>query len=205
LTLCAITRPAGRRRPGVGSIPPGFISTPPTKLPAAAIVVRSVPARPTVRPIVGRAPGPSQPAVYEFRLRPLVARIQPLPAVPRPIVGKIPPAANPVVTHRPPAALVVRAPAPLPPPRRPTIGKGSAAHRPPSYLIAPLVVRLSGFPGPRPWPRAQVPWFFQTHVPLFPFGPRFTIAYQTLLNTLDDPGTTFTIRDPGLLLQLPRQ
>ncbi len=202
MSMPSSVRPASRRRPGITPVPPAAVYTPPTPLPRPTVVARILPPPPTPRPIVGKAPGTGQPAVYSLHVRPIVARIIPPPPTLRPIIGKAPPSRNPIVTVRPAAATVVRPATASVVPTRPQVGRLSTAHRPPAHLVRPLIVKLTGFPPPRPWPPGQVAWLWITHIPIFPFGPRFTIRDPGRTASLLLQGATFSIRDPGTTIQL---
>jgi hypothetical protein len=195
-------------RPAVAPAPRLVVVAPPAKRLHPALVVRPAFPQTTQRPTVGPVPPSARPGTFEFRLRPLVARIIPPPPVPRPTLGQIPPAPQPVVTRRPPAAMVVRVRTPPVVLARSNIGRASPAHRPPPYLLRPVIgprIIYPPLPLVRPRTQAVPPWQNPTPVPVFPFGPRFTIRDPGLSAALALQGVTFTVRDPGLSVQLPRE
>jgi hypothetical protein len=163
---------------------------------------------PRFAPVWGPAPQvlvPPPPPRFTPK-RPIAATVVRLPAVAvaptRPMVGKLPPATNAIVTVRPPTAVVVRLTPALAVLTRPHIGKASKAHRTAGHLLQPLQVRLSASVSGQPWPRPQLPWLYATHVPVFPFGPRFTIRDPGRSVELNAPNLTFSIVDPGLVVEL---
>jgi hypothetical protein len=193
-------------RPFVGRAPRAVVASLPGKLIRSTVARLPLTPQSVPRPFVGQIPPASQPGAYDFRFSPVTARYFPLPPTPRPFVGKVPPATNLVVTRRPFAPIVVRLPAPIAPTSRPYPGRISPAHRPVAPAIMPVLASRFGlFWSPRQWPRPQSLWLFETRVLVFPFGPRFTIPFQSLEVSISAPGSTFTIRDPGQTVQLPKQ
>jgi hypothetical protein len=98
--------------------------------------------------------------------------------------------------------VVVRSPGPQGTTARSRLLPMPAGHRPPAWLLRPVVANLAAVPRPVTWPRSQCPWNLQTHLPVFPYGPRFTIRDPGLTATLPLQGLTFTIRDPGRIAVL---
>jgi hypothetical protein len=199
-----VLRPATRRTPWVGYVRDAGLSLRPSFSVPPMIVARVVPPPQLPRAKVLPVPPPPQTA-FNFKFQALAARLVPAPPLQRPRVLAPGTAAAPAPTLRPPTATVVR---PLPgagTTARSRYLPSTGAHQPPAYLVRPVVSRLTAYPRPAPWPPAQYRWMVQTHVPVFPYGPRFTIRDPRLSATLALQGATFSIHDPGLVAAVSRQ
>jgi hypothetical protein len=199
-----VLRPATRRTPWVGHVRDAGLSLKPTFFRSPLLTARVAPPAPPTRAIVLPIPPPRQ-AAFNFTFQALTARFVPAPPPPRPAVVPGGTAVATAIALRSPTVLVIR----------PTPGTGTTArsrylplaraHKAPAYLVRPVPSRLTAYPRPAPWPPAQYRWMVQTHVPVFPYGPRFTVHDPGVSAVLSLQGLTFSFRDPGLVAAVNRQ
>jgi hypothetical protein len=199
-----VLRPATRRTPWVGYVRGAGLSVRPTVLRPPPLAARVAQPTPATRPRVLPVPPPQQTA-FNFKFQPLAARLVSVPPGPRPRIVARGTVATPTITRPPPTALAMR-----PPPGAGTTARSRylsppRAHQPPAYLVRAVASRLTAYPRPAPWPAAQYRWMVQTHVPVFPYGPRFVLHDPGVSLVLALQSATFSIRDPGLVAAVNRQ